>query len=272
MDPQSLSLGLLPSNTRFDRIINGFKDSEEILQTVTRLGCLDKFQNALRVVKLWTKQRGIVGSSSGFLSGIGCSIMLARVCQIYPNASTSILIARFFSFYADWNWKSEIKLNKTSYEPNSYPMKVITPCYPAMCSTFSVGRSSLTLIQNEFKRAASMTNIADILEPSTDFFERYPKYLHIQILNPEIRKEATTKVRHFITSLEWVIPGAAYLIPSDHKLKLRPELHDTIVIGLEVDLVEYPDQNYLESRIRSSFREWIKSKEFDSSDFQILIQ
>ena len=49
-----------------------------------------------RVVRMWAKKRGIYGNKWGYLGGVNCNILVAFVCQLYPKASPSKLLASFF--------------------------------------------------------------------------------------------------------------------------------------------------------------------------------
>lgn len=38
----------------------------------------------------------------GFLGGVSWAIMTALVCQMYPNAVASTIVAKFFRAFKDW--------------------------------------------------------------------------------------------------------------------------------------------------------------------------
>jgi len=41
---------------------------------------------------------------SGYLGGIGWTILVAKICQLYPNYSPNKLLDRFFFIYSKWLW------------------------------------------------------------------------------------------------------------------------------------------------------------------------
>ncbi|XP_027139701.1 poly(A) polymerase type 3 isoform X3 [Larimichthys crocea] len=78
------------------RSLNGYRVSEEILRQVPDV---ENFQMVLRAIKLWAKRRNINSNSLGFLGGVSWAIMVAWICQLYPNAAPSTLVKKFFWVY-----------------------------------------------------------------------------------------------------------------------------------------------------------------------------
>ncbi|KNC74434.1 hypothetical protein SARC_13017, partial [Sphaeroforma arctica JP610] len=143
--------------------LNGCRVTDQILQLVPDV---HTFRLALRAIKMWAKRRAIYSNAMGFLGGVAWAMMVARVCQLYPNACAATLVSRFFRVYQQWSWPNPVMLctlqdaglGFTVWNPKSNPrdnghlMPIITPAYPAMNSTHNVMSSNLRLLMAEFKR------------------------------------------------------------------------------------------------------------------------
>uniref|UniRef100_A0A672GEP7 polynucleotide adenylyltransferase n=1 Tax=Salarias fasciatus TaxID=181472 RepID=A0A672GEP7_SALFA len=81
------------------RSLNGYRDSQQILRCVPNKHL---FRTTLRVIKVWAKKRQIYSNRLGFLGGISWAILVARVCQLYPNATVAALVTHFFRLYSTW--------------------------------------------------------------------------------------------------------------------------------------------------------------------------
>ena len=75
-----------------------------------RTSSFDNFVLCLRAVRLWAKRRGIYSNKMGYLGGINCNILTAYIAQLYPRASASVLLFRFFHTYANWKWPQPVML------------------------------------------------------------------------------------------------------------------------------------------------------------------
>lgn len=177
--------------------LNGSRATDEILRLVPDV---HSFHTALRCIKLWAKRRGLYNNAMGYLGGVACALLTARICQLYPNAAASTIIARFFKIYQQWSWPQPVylkpiedfPLNQKVWNPKLYPadrnhrMPVITPAYPSMCSTHNVTRSTLTLMTNEFTRGSEIVAKIEAGEAEwselftkTDFFLRHRNFFQI---------------------------------------------------------------------------------------------
>ncbi|KAJ3215449.1 polynucleotide adenylyltransferase [Dinochytrium kinnereticum] len=179
------------------RSLNGSRVTDEILRLVPNV---DSFRTALRCIKLWAKQRAIYANVTGFFGGVAWAIVVARVCQLYPNASPGVIVNKFFHIMLKWNWPQPVLLKPIEegplqvrvWNPRIYPqdkahrMPVITPAYPSMCSTHNVTASTQHVTTEEFRRGSEITekiflNTAtwnDLFEKD-DFFHRYKYYLQV---------------------------------------------------------------------------------------------
>ena len=81
------------------RSLNGSRVTDEILKLVPNV---DSFRIALRCIKLWAKKRAIYSNVMGFFGGVAWAIAIARVCQLYPNATASTIVSKFFRIMEQW--------------------------------------------------------------------------------------------------------------------------------------------------------------------------
>lgn len=188
-----------------ERSLNGPRVTNMIPELVGKKS-LPNFRIVLRCIRRWAKNRGIYGNKLGYLGGVNCNLMVAFVCQLYPNASPSKLLSRFFLLYKDWQWPKPVKLNNIQPNPpgenreiwnerdNIYHvMPIITPAYPAMNSTANVSPHSLEVIKRELNIGYDviMQIISekgkgwDRLFAPSDFFILYNHYLCCHIVAPD---------------------------------------------------------------------------------------
>ncbi|KAH8728218.1 Poly(A) polymerase central domain-containing protein [Phaeosphaeriaceae sp. PMI808] len=146
------------------RSVNGTRVVKELLASVPQRR---HFRYALRAVKLWANRRGIYGAVFGYPGGIAWAIMVARICQLYPMACGATILAKFFNLMHKWNWPRPVMLkdhelpeyslrvwNPAVYSGDArHLMPVITPAFPAMCSTHTITTSTKQIMMEEFVRA-----------------------------------------------------------------------------------------------------------------------
>ena len=94
-DAQDLSDPMLLRNLdqKCVRSLNGCRVTDEILKQVPNV---ENFRLTLRCIKLWAKKHGIYSNVMGYLGGVSWAMLVARVCQLYPNADSSTLVQKFF--------------------------------------------------------------------------------------------------------------------------------------------------------------------------------
>lgn len=182
-------------DTATEKSLNGPRVTDMIVRLVPNY---ENFLVVLRCIRKWAKRRGLYGNKLGYFGGVNFNIMVAFVCQLYPNASPSSLLARFFRVYNQWKWPNPIMLNRIQPNPpgenrevwskDAYPfhlMPIITPAYPAMNSTVSVNMHTRDVIQQEIKLANEIIQLIirekgahwERLFAPSDFFVKYDHYL-----------------------------------------------------------------------------------------------
>ncbi|KAJ0067231.1 hypothetical protein NL108_013695 [Boleophthalmus pectinirostris] len=164
------------------RSLNGCRVTDEILYLVPNK---ENFRLTLRAIKLWAKRRGIYSNMLGFLGGVW-AMLVARTCQLYPNAVAATLVHKFFL---------------VNPSDRYHLMPIITPAYPQQNSTYNVSTSTRTIMSEEFKYAGlSVTD--EILQGKAEWpklFEPpnfFQKYKHYIVLSAS----ASTEDNH----LEWI--------------------------------------------------------------------
>ncbi|CAM9911218.1 unnamed protein product [Lampetra planeri] len=193
------------------RSLNGCRVTDEILHLVPNV---EHFRMTLRAIKLWAKRRGIYSNMLGFLGGVSWAMLVARTCQLYPNAIASTLVHKFFLVFSKWEWPKpvllkqpeECNLNLPVWDPRVNPtdryhvMPIITPAYPHQNSTYNVTMSTRTVMVEEFKQGLAITDEILMgkaewskLFESPNFFLKYKHYI-------VLTASALTEEQH----LEWV--------------------------------------------------------------------
>jgi len=214
-------------DTRCVRSLNGCRVTDEILHLVPNI---PNFRMTLRAIKLWAKNHAIYSNVLGFLGGVSWAMLVARICQLYPNAVAATLVQKFFLIYSKWAWPqpvllrqmpTENKLGFTIWDPRTNPadrfhlMPIITPAYPQQNSTFNVSMSTRTVMEERFKHGfQTMDDIFNnkaawkVLFTASNFFQKYKHYIVLSAFseNKEHHLEweglVEAKIRILIQNLE----------------------------------------------------------------------
>ncbi|KAI8971476.1 Poly(A) polymerase [Mycotypha africana] len=181
--------------------LNGTRVADDILKLVPNV---DTFRTALRCIKLWAARREVYSNVLGFLGGVAWAIWVAHICQLYPNATASVVVHRFFHIAKTWRWPLPVTLKnietkgpRLSYalkpwsqneQDKRHIMPIITPSYPSMCTTHNVTKSTKMITTGELRRAAEIVDQillnklswSALFQP-TDFFEIYTNYLRVVV-------------------------------------------------------------------------------------------
>lgn len=178
------------------RCVNGTRVTDRILQLVPET---KTFRNALRAIKLWAQRRAVYGNVVGFPGGVAYAMLVARVCQLYPQALAPLIVQKFFFVMGKWQWPQAVILQKREaaplqlreWDPNTYKgdrfhlMPIITPAYPCMNSTHTITNSTKKVILSEFARGhqimddiyAGKKSWKDLFTRHTFFSETYKHYI-----------------------------------------------------------------------------------------------
>ncbi|CEG39202.1 poly polymerase [Plasmopara halstedii] len=133
-----------------------------------------EYRIVLRSVRAWARRRGIYSAKLGYLGGISWAILVAFVCQLYPNAEPGKIFVRFFQVLSEWQWPQPVMLNmiydaalgfdmwdpRQNVYDRSHVMPIITPAYPHMNSSVQVSQSTFLVIYEELWRARYLAEIA----------------------------------------------------------------------------------------------------------------
>jgi len=209
------------------RSLNGTRVTDEILELVPQQ---KTFRTALRGIKLWAQRRAVYANVMGFPGGVAWAMLVARVCQLYPQATGSVIIGKFFRIIGKWGWPQPVLLKNIEdgplqvrvWNPKIYNgdrfhlMPIITPAYPSMCATHNITLSTKTIIIRELERGGDITDKIftgqlqwkDLFSKHTFFTNDFKYYLRINAASRT--KDAQhvwsglveSKIRLLVSSLE----------------------------------------------------------------------
>lgn len=143
------------------------------------------FQVVLKMIKMWAKSKGIYSQIYGFLGGAALSLMLAKICQLYPNYSPLQLLDRFFFIYANWVWTIPIMIENCNIDEKADGgMIIVTPMEPHMNSVHYISRTACYLTRKYLRLASKMIfdikknkkTWKDLVKP-LDFFNTYENFV-----------------------------------------------------------------------------------------------
>lgn len=256
--------------------LNGCRVTDQILSLVPNP---ENFRLTLRAIKLWARKRGMYSNVMGYLGGVSWAILVAKICQMFPNLKPNKLIKKFFEVYSQWDWSKEpVLLNEIKREvgfncvipvwPDDTPkslISIITPAYPAMNSTYNVSETTKRILLKEFDFFKNFTNLICYSKSinsregftwkdffnEIDFFSYYSCYMQIDIVskNEEDHKKwqgfVESRLRFLIKFLEDIKQIKLHPFPKDYSLTDSAYDYDsTYFFGIEfIDPIKVDDFN-----------------------------
>ncbi|CAL5866937.1 uncharacterized protein PFLUO_LOCUS1149 [Penicillium psychrofluorescens] len=209
------------------RSLNGTRVTDEILELVPQQ---KTFRLALRAIKLWAQRRAIYANIVGFPGGVAWAMLVARVCQLYPQATGSVIVGKFFRIMNKWAWPQPVLLKPIEegplqikvWNPQLYHhdkfhlMPIITPAYPSMCATHNISMSTKAVLLRELQRGGDLVDKIfmkqsswnDLFTRHTFFTHDYKYYLSITASSRTKESEGVwsglveSKLRHLVGALD----------------------------------------------------------------------
>lgn len=156
-------------------------------------------------------------------------MLVARTCQLYPNAVAATLVHKFFLVFSRWKWPQPVLLKQPDTVNLGFPvwdprvnasdryhlMPIITPAYPQQNSTFNVSISTRKVILNEFNRGMAITDEImmgkckwEKLFEAPSFFFRYRHFIVLLVSSQTSEDHlewcglVESKIRFLIGNLE----------------------------------------------------------------------
>lgn len=169
------------------KCVNGTRVTDRILASVPQT---KPFRLALRAVKLWAQRRAVYGNIVGFPGGVAYAMMVAKTCQLYPKATASRIVSRFFWLMSNWNWPDPVRLQNredaplqlrewdpaTSFHDKKHLMPVITPAYPSMNATHNILPSTKKVLIQELARGHQIVEAATASKPTKQWKDLFQKH------------------------------------------------------------------------------------------------
>lgn len=124
------------------RSLNGTRVTDDILNLVPQKAI---FRTALRAIKLWAQRRAIYANIMGFPGGVAWAMLVARVCQLYPKATSSTVVLKFFRIMEKWQWPTPVLLKPPQLKPKDGGVMNVRVWNPKVSGRFIPIKTQLTL-------------------------------------------------------------------------------------------------------------------------------
>ncbi len=208
--------------------LNGRRVADMILKSVPNI---ETFRSTLRCIKLWAKNRGIHSNVMGYLGGVSWAILVAKICQMFPNYKPNRLLEKFFHYYENWDWvKIPVKIEEiidekhnpkhleqwTEAQMDKSLMSIITPAFPCMNSSHAVTQASLNILKNFLKEGNGIIKeikakkvLWNELFVKMDFFKLYENFIEVDVVGNNLEEFRLwlgfieSKLRKLSNNFEW---------------------------------------------------------------------
>ncbi|TXG68812.1 hypothetical protein EZV62_003747 [Acer yangbiense] len=211
------------------RSLNGCRVADQILKLVPNV---EHFCTVLRCLKFWAKRRGVYSDVIGFLGGVNWGLLVARVCQLYPNAIPSMLVSRFFRVYTTWRWPNPVML--CAIEEAELGYNVSTSTLRVMMDQFQYGNKICEDVE------LNKAQWSSLFEPYL-FFESYKNYLQVDIIAEDAddlrawRGWVESRLRQLTLMIERDTFGKlqCHPYPQEYVDSSQPRAHCAFFMGLQ---------------------------------------
>lgn len=60
------------------------------------------FITNISIINFFLLEQGVYSNVLGYLGGVSWAMLVARTCQLYPNACAATLVHKFFLVFSQW--------------------------------------------------------------------------------------------------------------------------------------------------------------------------
>ena len=228
---------------------------------------------------------------SGFLGGVAWAVLVARVCQLYPNAAPSMLVPRFFKVLSQCRWPVPVMLRDIEHDAEldlpvwdgrrnprdrAHLMPVITPAYPCMNCTYNVSVATQRIIKEQIwaGHAACQEIVAgggrgwDALFQPFPFFRAHKSYLQVDATvargEDELREWkgwVESRLRQLVAKVERDTAGELLCHQSPHAYDAEPrglQCTSSFFVGLSTPQQHQQQQQQPQFDLRATTEEFLQ--------------
>lgn len=79
-------------------------------------------QKSYLLLLLSLSEHRIYSNALGYLGGVSWAMLVARTCQLYPNAVAATLVHKFFLVFSKWKWPQPVLLKQPDNMNLNFPV------------------------------------------------------------------------------------------------------------------------------------------------------